>query len=91
VGTRERGVYPEDRLGLGEGLREEALDGIPNRVFPVMETPVAEPSDGVRLWGEGKLLILLWTTGDGPRSPTISDVPSLLGRDGRRAPVDGGG
>lgn len=91
MGTRERGVYPEDKLGLGDGLREEALEGIPNRLFPMIEAPVTEPSDGARLWGEGTLLILLWTMGDGPRSPTISEVPSLLGRDGLRAFVDEGG
>lgn len=57
---------------------------MPNRVLPFVTMPVVESVDVVRLWAEGKLLMLLWMMGEGPRRPTISAVPSLLGRVGRR-------
>jgi hypothetical protein len=51
----------------------------------VVVRPVLDSEDVVLLWWEGKLSILLWIIGDGPRSPDISGVPSLLGLDGRLA------
>lgn len=79
VGTRDGGANPEVRLGLGDGLRDEDLEGMPNLLLLLVET---DPNDGVRLCDDGKLDMLLWITGDGPRRPIISKVPSLLGLEG---------
>jgi hypothetical protein len=88
-GTRETGANPDARVGLGDGLREDGLEGMPKRDFPVTAIPAVELAEGVRLCDDGKLLILLWIMGDGPRSPAISEAPFLLGRVGLRATTDG--
>ena len=91
MGTREDGAKPEARLGFGDGLREDCLDGIPNLVLLLVAILVDDPPDVVRLCDDGKLIMLLWMIGEGPRNPVISGVPSLLGRLGLRKPaVDNG-
>lgn len=85
VGAREAGVNPDVRLGLGDGLREDGFAEIPNLALPPGITPVLDSVDVVRLCDDGKLLMLLWITGDGPRNRLgISGVPSLLGLTGLR-------
>lgn len=83
-------MKPEARLGLGDGLREDGFDCMPNLVLLLITGPAAELLDIVRLC-EGKLVMLLCIIGDGPCMPSISGVPSLLGLVGlRAATVDDG-
>lgn len=86
VGLRVTGGNAVD--GLGEGRREDGLNGRPDLLLvdaaaAAAVAPNFESVELVRLWGAGKFIILLCMTGEGPRSPIISGVPSLLGLDGR--------
>ena len=65
-------------------MREDDLEGIPNLLRLVGAMADFDSDEAVRLWVDGKLVILLWMIGDGSRSPVISDVPSLLGLEGLR-------
>lgn len=85
VGTRDNGRAPGVAL---MGAREDRLVGAPGRTFVVDPNPSLASIELVRLCEVGKLVMLLCTIGDGPRSPTISGVPSLLGLFGR---FDAGG
>ena len=74
------GVKDGVRSGLGDGFREDDFDGIPNLVLLLVVKPILDSVELVRLCDDGKLDMLLWITGDGPRSPGISTVPFRLGR-----------
>jgi hypothetical protein len=81
AGARVAGGNEEDELG--EGIREDGFVGTLILDFDVGTGTILDSEEGVRLCDAGKFIMLLWIIGDGPRSPDISGVPSLLGLDGR--------
>jgi hypothetical protein len=86
VGPRARRVAGgNEEDGFGEGIREDGFAGKLILDFATGADTVFESDELVRLCGDGKLSMLLWIIGEGPRSPDISGVPSLLGLDGRLA------
>jgi hypothetical protein len=90
VERRDRGAYPDAKLGLGEALRDDVFVGSPNLDLELGVIPVLDSVELVRLCDDGKMLRLLWMTGDGRLRSTMSEVPSLLGRLGLRDPDAGG-
>ena len=90
MGSREGGGKIEEMLGFGEGLREDCLEGAPNLLLLLMAVLAVESVDVVRLCEKGKLIMLLWMIGEGPRNPSISGVPSLLGLIGLRGAIIAG-
>jgi hypothetical protein len=88
-GARDSGAAVD--VGPGDGIREGAFVGTPTRDRAAGAEPFLDSAEGVRLWEEGKAIMLLCITGDGPRMPMISGVPSRLGRVGRRLGGNGAG
>jgi hypothetical protein len=58
VGSRVGGSEGDTRLRLGEGLRDDDLDGRPNRVLLIVDVPILDSVELVRRC-DGKLVILL--------------------------------
>jgi hypothetical protein len=81
VGTRVVGGNADD--GFGDGSRETGFVGTVIFDLTTGDGAFLDSVDPVRLCELGKCIILLWMTGDGPRSPRSSGVPSRLGLDGR--------
>jgi hypothetical protein len=79
--ARVAGGNEED--GFGEGIRAGGFAEALILDLEVCAGKVLDSEEGVRLCNDRKFIMLLWITGDGPRSPDISGVPSLLGLDGR--------
>jgi hypothetical protein len=90
-GVEPRESPREPDVGPGEGIRDGVFAGTAIRDREAGLGPDLESEDPVRLCEEGNIVMLLWTTGEGPRSPRISGVPSLLGLDGRRSVDDDAG
>jgi hypothetical protein len=82
VDTCETGSVPD--IGPGDGIREGAFVGTPILDFAAGPCPILDSVELVRLCIDGNAIMLLWITGDGPRNPISSGVPSRLGLAGRR-------